>query len=188
MEKVKEVVSKNGLYIKLGALVVAFIGMFMDFLKISAKGSKYSISASYLNFKDLWDGLEDKENGLGVLVLILIIVTVVYLLAEKYAKDLYEKVPAKIAPYVTLVTSGVAFLAVLYDAITAKSRMINASVKAIKSIMGNEYAKTYAKELKKEVQVTPQIGCILIALGLAVVVAIVVYEQFFMNKKTAEAK
>ena len=145
MEKVKEVVSKNGLYIKLGALVVAFIGLFLDFLKISSKGSKYSFSESYMNYKDLYEGSTIDYNGLAVLVLILIIVSIVWVLAEKYAKDLYEKVPKKVAPYVLLATSGVAFIVTLYDALSYKSRIIKESKKALKALGDSDYVKQSIK-------------------------------------------
>ena len=166
MEKVKEVISKNGLYVKLCALAVAIIGFFMDFLKGTAEvwGIKDSKKVSYFDYKNL----VGKDNkGLAVFVLILIIVTIVWLLAEKYAKELYEKVPAGIAKYVGMVLTGLALLLTLIDTFTAKSRIL-------------DEAGSFAKSIK--ISVTPQIGFFFIAIGLIVAIAVMVYEEFFMKK------
>ena len=171
MEKVKEIISKNGLYVKLGALAVAIIGFFMNFLKgkVEFMGIKSSEEVTYFDYKDL---VGKDHKGFAVFVFILIIVAIVWLLAEKYAKELYEKVPANIAKYVGMCLAGLALILTLVDGITAKSRILDT-------------AGSYGKEMAKYIKISPQIGLILIVLGLVVAIATMVYEEFFMNKTQA---
>ena len=168
MEKVKEIISKNGLYVKLGALAVAIIGFFMNFLKgkVEFMGIKETKKVTYFDYKDL---VGKDHKGFAVFVLILIIVAIVWLLAEKYAKELYEKVPAGIAKYVGMCLTGLALILTLIDGITAKSRLL-------------DQAGSYGKEMAKYIKISPQIGLILIVLGLVAAIAVMVYEEFFMNK------
>jgi hypothetical protein len=160
MDKLKEVVSKNGLYIKVGALVVALIGVFLEFAKVTATYSFWGVTQSYKA------GIKFSECGDGKAVIILIIVAAVLLLAEKFAKDLYDKIPQQFAPYGPMGLSVVALGLTIYDAIDAKSKFKGLS--------------SYG-----DVKLTLEIGFWITLIGLVVAVAVMVFEKFFMNKGAA---
>ncbi len=161
MDKLKEVVSKNGLYIKVGALVFAFIGLFLDFAKLSYSSTylgTYSAAVKYSESKD------------GKIVLVLILVAAALLLAEKFAKDLYDKIPQSFAPYGPMGLSVVALGITIYDAIDVKSKFGSTS-----------------SYLSSNFKLSLELGFWITLIGLIVAVAVMAYDKFVLGKTTTTA-
>ena len=108
-------IKKNSFALTIGGLIAAFVGMFLDFVKVKAFG--------------LTDAVEYIDTDDGKIFLVLIIVAFVFALVEKYKDKIatqaqfVKNIPAGIYKFVPIITSVCAFVLAIYDFIDAKDKL-----------------------------------------------------------------